>query len=330
MVSVIIPIYNIADVLEKCVKSVLQQTYSNLEILLVDDGSTDESANLCDKFAELDHRVQALHKKNGGLSDARNFGLAHAHGQYIFYLDGDDWLAENAIRDLRDQAIQSDSDIVQCEYYYAYEDYLLVRKEFGQVIEYTKEEALKELLSNGLIKNFAWGNLMKKELAEKVSFLKGKYFEDSYWKYQILHLAKHFVYIPNRLVYYRQRSNSISSALSARNMDLLKGNAERLAFIKDHYPQLYNQALREHWLHAFQFMKWSENSDRQTADLFKTYLDEFTSQNQASLAVSLKEDSYKRILFFIYNHCMGAYTLFSLLERIYNRFAPNTYTVIKS
>lgn len=329
MVSVIIPIYNIENVLEKCVTSVLKQTYSNLEVLLVDDGSTDSSSKMCDKYAELDSRVTALHKTNGGLSDARNYGLAHAHGQYVLYLDGDDWLAENAIYYLRDAAINYDSDIVQCEYYYAYEDHLLARKEFGKIMEFSKEDALKELISNGLIKNFAWGNLMKKELAEKVLFIKGKYFEDSYWKYQILHLSKRFIYIPHRLVYYRQRSNSISSELSAKNMDLLKGNGERLLFIKEHYPQLYNQALREHWLNAFQFMKWSENSNPKTADLFNSYLHEFTTQHQADLVKSLKKDSYKRMIYFMYSHCMYVYPLFSLLERIYNRFTPNIYAVIK-
>ena len=162
MVSVIIPIYTIESVLEKCVTSVLEQTYTNLEVLLVDDGSTDSSVSMCDKFAELDARVKALHKQNGGLSDARNYGLAHANGQYVLYLDGDDWLAKNAIQQLVEHAVKFNADIVQCEYYYAYEDYLLVRKEFGVIKGYTKEAALKELISNGLIKNFAWGNLMNK------------------------------------------------------------------------------------------------------------------------------------------------------------------------
>lgn len=329
MVTVIIPIYNIENVLEECVTSVLKQTYSNLEILLVDDGSTDKSAAICDRFAEQDKRVNALHKSNGGLSDARNYGLAHAHGKYIFYLDGDDWLTDNAIQLLRETAEQHHADIVQCEYYYAYETYLLTRKSQGSIIEFSKEDALKELISNGRIKNFAWANLIKKELAEKVLFLKGKYFEDSYWKYKIIDYSTKFIYLPQPLLYYRQRGNSISSTFSPRNLDLLIGNGERVMFIKEKYPQLFNLALREHWLISFSFMKLSESSTRENAELFESYYKKFTYQNYIYLDKALKDKFYTRCLYFIHTHCKGMYPIFTFIDRVYRKFLPGIYTCIK-
>ena len=142
-------------------------------------------------------------------------------------------------------------------------------------------------------------------------------------------MSQNFVYIPQRLVYYRQRSNSISSAFSPKNMDLLKGNGERLKFIQDKYPQLYNQALREQWLHAFQFMKLAENATKDITELYQTYLKEFTAQYRNDLEQALKEDAYKRTLYFIYTHCRSLYPIFSLLEKVYYRFLPPVYKSVK-
>lgn len=96
-ISVIIPIYNVEKYLSDCVESVLKQTYTDLEIILVDDGSQDASGQICDDYAKQDSRVQVIHKKNGGLSSARNAGIDQATGQYFFFLDSDDWIAENAL-----------------------------------------------------------------------------------------------------------------------------------------------------------------------------------------------------------------------------------------
>ena len=220
LVSIIIPIYNIYPFIKTCLQSVCMQSYHYLEIILVDDGSTDGSAIACDQWSFTDNRIKVYHKKNGGLSDARNYGLSKATGSYIIYLDGDDWIAANAVEKLVHTAQEYHADFIQASYYYAYENYLLVYNEPTNIIEYNKENALKELISNGKIKNFAWGSLIKRELALQVPFIKGRYFEDSFWKYQIMELSNKFVYVATPLFYYRQRSESISGNFTIKNINL--------------------------------------------------------------------------------------------------------------
>ena len=329
MVSIIVPIYNLGNLLDSCVESIFNQTYTNLEILLVDDGSTDDSPQKCDAYAQGDSRVKALHKPNGGLSDARNYGLAHATGDYVLYLDGDDWMDANAVAKLREAAGKYRADIVQSNYYYAYNDYLLLRKETEPVMEFTKESALKELLSDGMIKNFAWGSLLKRDLAVKVSFVKGKYFEDSYWKYKIIALSQKYVYLSTPLFYYRQRSGSISAEFSLKNMDLLLGNEQRLDFIKEKYPSLFYLALRQQWLTAFQFMKLSEKSTNEVKAGYLIYFTNFQNQYRSYLDKAVKGDSYIKILYLIHNQYPVVYPMFMFGNRVLNRFKSSNYKRIK-
>ena len=122
LISVIIPIYNVSEFLPRCIDSVLKQTYSNLEIILVDDGSTDGSARICDKYAESDSRVKAFHKTNGGLSSSRNYGLEHASGAWIAFIDSDDWVSPDFISTLYELAQSHNADISYCNWYFAYQD----------------------------------------------------------------------------------------------------------------------------------------------------------------------------------------------------------------
>lgn len=117
-ISVIIPIYNVEKYLSDCVESVLKQTYTDLEIILVDDGSQDASGQICDDYAKQDSRVQVIHKKNGGLSSARNAGIDQATGQYFFFLDSDDWIAENALELLYKEIKSTGSDLALCNMQY--------------------------------------------------------------------------------------------------------------------------------------------------------------------------------------------------------------------
>lgn len=263
IVTIIIPVYNILSFLDKCLDSVCKQTYKELEIILVDDGSTDGSAIACDQWSSTDNRIKVYHKKNGGLSDARNYGLSKATGSYIIYLDGDDWIAINAVEKLVHTAQEYHADFIQAGYYYAYENYLLVYNEPTNIIEYNKENALKELISNGRIKNFAWGSLIKRELALQVPFVKGRYFEDSFWKYQMIELSNKFIYVATPLFYYRQRPQSISGGFTLKNIDLLIGIEERLQFIHKNYPKLFNQALSYYWKSAFDFMRMAKQSNNE-------------------------------------------------------------------
>ena len=270
--SIVIPIYNVEKYLSQCIDSILSQTYQNLEIILVDDGSNDNSGKIADKYAQKDSRIAVIHKQNGGLSDARNAGIEIATGEYIYFLDSDDWLVPNAISTLFDFAIKNSCEIVQGGFYYAYNDYLLYdNRKIG--IDQTpfvlnREIAMVELIQNEYIKNFAWGKLYRTSIVKKYLFQKGKYFEDSYWQHHIVNEITNYGVIPTPLYYYRQRESSISGQFSIKSLDLLIGYEERLNFILEHYPHLTNLMAKQLWNISSSMLLASKKSD-----CYKSYVD---------------------------------------------------------
>lgn len=296
------------------------QSYHYLEIILVDDGSTDGSAIACDQWASTDNRIKVYHKKNGGLSDARNYGLSKATGSYIIYLDGDDWIATNAVEKLVHTAQEYHADFIQAGYYYAYENYLLVYNEPTNIIEYNKENALKELISNGRIKNFVWGSLIKRELALQVPFIKGRYFEDSFWKYQIMELSNKFVYVAIPLFYYRQRPQSISGSFTLKNIDLLIGIEKRLQFIQKNYPQLFNLALNKYWNLTFNYMLIAQQS--YDANIKETYINYFTNIN-----LKYKEhlNKHLKLMYILYRRYYPLFYIITLIGRGINKVKKGHY-----
>lgn len=320
LISIIIPIYNIYPFIKACLQSVCMQSYRYLEIILVDDGSTDSSAIACDQWASTDNRIKVYHKKNGGLSDARNYGLSKATGSYIIYLDGDDWIATNAVEKLVHTAQEYHADFIQASYYYAYENYLLVYNEPTNIIEYNRENALKELISNGRIKNFAWGSLIKRELALQVPFIKGRYFEDSFWKYQIMELSNKFVYVATPLFYYRQRSQSISGSFTLKNIDLLIGTEKRLQFIQKNYPQLFNLAFNKYWNLTFNYMLIAQQS--YDANIKETYINYFTNIN---LKYKGYLDKHLKLMYILYRRYYSLFYIITLIKRGINKVKKGHY-----
>lgn len=243
MISVIVPVYNVMPYLEQCVGSLLGQTYKELEIIIVDDGSTDGGNEECEQYSSLDSRIKIIHKTNGGLSSARNAGMEHAVGDWIFFVDSDDWLDSDALFQLLQFAVSNNCDIVQCNHYYAYEHRLLYRSP-SKIEKVTtvlnNAEAMKQLIINDRIKNFAWGKLYKADLIRHLKFPEGKYFEDSFWQHHVFHKATRIGLIDVPLYYYRQRMDSISGTPSAKFQDLIEGNSQRLEFIGEFYPGLHS------------------------------------------------------------------------------------------
>ena len=236
MISIILPIYNVEAYLPQSVESVLNQTYKDLQIILVDDGSNDGSSSLCEEYAKKDTRIKVIHKSNGGLSDARNVGTEAATGEWIFYLDADDWMELSTLEMLYDFAVRNNCDVVQGGLYYAYPDHMLKREEKEPVV-LDRNAAMRELIVNDRVKNFAWGKLYKASLVKDLKFPKGKFYEDSYWQHLVMDRVTRYGIIDTPLIYYRQRIDSISGALSDRYDDLIEGYAVRLQFIQEKYPQ---------------------------------------------------------------------------------------------
>lgn len=213
LLSVIIPVYNVELYIEKCMETVLNQTYRNLEIILVDDGSTDNCGKICDRYAKLDSRVKCIHKKNGGLADARNEGLKSVHGKYLAYVDSDDYIEIDMFEKLLKLAVELDADIVACKY---------KEENNGQVAEclntkhvsvMTGEDMLDwYILKNrteGKITPSVWDRIYKTEVVKNIVFEAGKNYEDIVYSTEVFLCASKCVYYDEALYIYVQRSNSI-------------------------------------------------------------------------------------------------------------------------
>lgn len=320
-ISVIIPIYNVAQYLPKCLDSLYRQyTSDRIEVILVNDGSSDCSMSVCQKYIKQYPETYLIDKPNGGLSDARNAGTTIATGEYIYYLDSDDWLDPNALMTLYHFAIRYQCDVVQSGFYYAYDNHLLydIRlKKLQTPILLTREEAMKALIENQTVKNFAWGKLYRTDIVKKHPFRKGVCFEDAYWQHLIMDEVKCYGIIPQPLYYYRQRNNSISGSFSLCNIDLLKGYEERIAFIRTRYPQYLNSLLRIYWEIAYSFYHISQSHPEE--EIRKQYLEywEKTCLNyQDDFHCALKHS----LTYHLTSRCLTLLPIYLYLKRVWHYF----------
>lgn len=236
LVSIIIPVYNISKYIERCVKSVIAQSYSNLEIILVDDGSTDDSGQICDKCASLDDRVSVFHKENGGLSDARNYGIDRSHGSYIMFLDGDDWVESTIVEELYDVHQKANVNFSQCQFAYAYAN---GEKKFFDVVQpelayFSKKEAIKSFVESGPlgISVAAWAKLYRRDVFKEIRYPKGRVHEDVYAMCDIVFSDISKVAVLNKPLYnYFQRNESISNSI---NYKRLKDQLACQVYVKEH------------------------------------------------------------------------------------------------
>lgn len=193
LISVIVPIYNVEKYLNKCIESIINQSYSNLEIILVDDGSKDSSGIMCDSYILKDKRIKVIHKENGGLSDARNVGLDKAKGEYIVFIDSDDWIDEKMIEILYNIIKKNNSDISICDYFLAYNEEIQTQKEDIEIINLSNIEALKTIYDKdlGVCMIVAWNKLYKRNLfKDDIRYPYGKIHEDEFTTYKLLYKAK--------------------------------------------------------------------------------------------------------------------------------------------
>lgn len=187
LISIIIPVYNVERYLDRCVSSVTGQDYRNLEIILIDDGATDSSSWLCESWAGKDSRIKVIHKKHGGLSDARNAGLRVAGGDLIGFVDSDDWIGPEMYSRLKDALEKDQSDIAACSVEIVWEDEGRTKllKERENII-LNRLEAQKELLYESRLRQPVWDKLYRRKVLEGVFFEKGKQHEDVFWSYKVI------------------------------------------------------------------------------------------------------------------------------------------------
>ncbi len=213
-VSVVVPIYNVEKYIKKCLDSLVNQTLQEIQIILVNDGSTDESGNIAKEYAsKYTNKIIYLEKENGGLSDARNFGMRYTEGEYIAFLDSDDYVENTMYEEMYNKALQENSDYVECDFLWEYPD--KVKKD--KRIPYSNK---KEMLTN--VRVVAWNKLIKREILEKnnISFPKGLRYEDIEFTYKLIPYLNKVSYVDKEFVHYVQRNNSIANVQNERTAEV--------------------------------------------------------------------------------------------------------------
>lgn len=240
LLTIIIPVYNVYDYLDRCFNSIVNQTYSNLQIILVDDGSPDDCAIKCDEWAKKDARITVIHKLNGGLSDARNYGMRIICGDYVSFIDSDDYIFEDFFEVLLSTAKKNGSDIVECSYtrffengkFEEYNDDFVVR-------DYSTSQGLSALIDDRVLHQHVWNKLYKKEVVRNIFFEVGKQHEDEFWTYQVFGQAIRITKINRTMYFYFQRESSImGQGYNLRRLDALEGKWNRQKYIEQNYPEL--------------------------------------------------------------------------------------------
>lgn len=244
LISVIVPIYNVEKYLDRCVDSVINQTYKNLEIILVDDGSPDNCPQMCDGYAKKDSRIKVVHKKNGGLSDARNAGMEVASGEYVSFIDSDDYISLDFYETLLQTMVDNNSDIVECSVVKFYEDNNF--DEYSDDLKLTNCDtlgALDGLINENSFKQHVWNKLYKSNIALDIPYAVGKLNEDEFWTYQVFGKAKKVTRINKTMYYYFQRGSSImGNGYNIKRLDALEGKINRQAYIEKNFPTLATKA----------------------------------------------------------------------------------------
>ena len=241
-ISVIVPIYKVEQYLNKCLDNIIYQTYQNLEIILVDDGSPDNCGKICDEYAKKDNRIIVIHKANGGLSDARNAGLKIATGDFISFIDSDDYLELNAYEIMLNAIIKNNIDLVACNYYLDNGNNLKTTAyNYNENRIFDRKEAYYNHLKNSYFSAHVWNKLVKREVIGELEFEKGKISEDEFYTYQLIDRTKKCMYIEDVLYNYLQRDDSIIKEFNIKRLDAIEGMYNRLKYTEEHYNEFYSR-----------------------------------------------------------------------------------------
>lgn len=238
-ISIIVPIYNVEKYLKQCLESILEQTYKNLEIILIDDGTKDSSGMICDDYAKKDNRIKVIHQKNMGLSGARNTGLKNSTGDLITFVDSDDFIDNKMFETMLLSIKENDADIVECGTIFCDENGNYIKDNtLNEVKIYKNEYQIKELLMNEDITTTSWGKLYKRKLFKNFEFPLEKYHEDTFTTYKLLHLSKKTTVLNKGFYHYRQVDGSImNSSFKLKHLDSIEATLERSKFIEKNYPE---------------------------------------------------------------------------------------------
>lgn len=306
-VSIIIPIYNVERYLPECLDSVVQQEYTNLEIILVDDGSTDSSGLICDKYASNDPRIVVIHQKNKGASIAKNTGLNHVTGEYVAFVDSDDFVDLDWIKKMVDSLEFNKADVAECAFtkeYVNFTEYLTDDMFYSKI--FSVEEYMEQYL-NCWVSSLFWNKLFRSELTYNIRFRnERRCIDDEFYTYKVLSKAKQIVRLEESMYHYRQRASS--AVQSNRNREQITDDAleiliERYEWIKKEFPNLSKVYLQHDILMMFYFSNnflFTKKSVKEFKKVSRYYLNEcissFSNVRLLKNIIVLQMISKKRLL----------------------------------
>ena len=242
-ISIIVPVYNVEQYLDECVQSIVNQTYQDLEILLIDDGSTDSSGAICDKWAAADSRIRVTHQKNGGISAARNAGLDMATGEAVYWVDSDDYIDKDLCRKAMEAMVSQNADMVVFGSYRFGMDKNFEAK--GKVYEgyLPRERVLQEML-RGKLSDCVWSRICRRDLYDDIRFPEGRIFEDVATMHKLYLKTEKIFFLPERLYYYRKREGSVVTDLTDTALrDRFLARYQRYSAVKERYPEIAKEGI---------------------------------------------------------------------------------------
>lgn len=240
-VSVIVPVYNVESYLEECINSLMSQDYYNLEIILIDDASTDNSPFLCDKAAMIDERIKVIHKQNGGAASARNVGLNVMSGDYVCFVDSDDYVEKDYVQKLVENLEKANADVAVCGFWYLYKNYEEKNGQLNKTKVMSQIDFLKNFLTDwtsGLI----WNKIFCSDVVRDIRFEEGHKIDDEFFTYKVIMKCQKIVMFETPLYYYRMRASSVmSSSFKYQKqiiLDRVEYITERFDLVTKEYPEL--------------------------------------------------------------------------------------------
>lgn len=295
LISVIVPVYKVEDYLDRCVESIVNQTYWNLEIILVDDGSPDKCSSMCDMWAEKDCRIKVVHKANGGSAQARNVALDIAKGDYIAFVDSDDMMNCNMLAILHNVAVEQNADIVECDY--SIDKDVAINNNFriAPVVIYDSQMAMLESINDTLFRQVVWNKLYKAAIIEKIRFVEGKTIDDEFWTYRAIGNATKLVHIQEKLYFYRQQDGSVMhQQYSLKRLAAVEAHVERHKYISSNFPAIYAQSLVQLWFDCryhgqMAFLNLNEKDVMKAFDYLQSIIEQFPLPYRVLFHQELKE-----------------------------------------
>lgn len=297
LISVIIPVYNVADYIPRIMSALLQQTYPNIEIILVDDDSRDESYEICKNYSKKYNNVHAFHKENGGAASTRNYGIERSAGDYIMFVDADDYVTDDYVDFLYKLLVDNKADIAICGFKKFFGDDVDTKegKEKEVLLKFTAKEALEDLLYRRHLTNSPWAKLLKKNLVKDILFPEGMLYEDLAVVYKWLGKSNAIVYSSKVKYYYFQRvGSSMHCEFNRKKLDKLIIAKEMSKYIEEKYPSLEQAANSRLFISILQLIR--EVPLTESYDSIRVELKAILKKVRKKILIDNNNSYYTRVL----------------------------------